>query len=309
MKKTIYTLIALLMLSSMQAEQFKLQLNLKKGESYRQKMSSDMSIAQNVGGTDMNIKMNITAGVLYKVIGISNDLYEMEVFYENMSMKMNMPGVDMAFDSENDVPDNPQSKMLSNMLRTMVNKSFFMKLSKTGKVSEVKGVDSLFAHMFDNVPEIGEAQKQQFYKQMSDAYGEKALKGNFEMSAAIFPDKAVSQGDKWNIKTELNSGMQMQVSTDYTLNGISDSAYHLLGTSAMNTINNDSVSVVNGMPMRYDMSGNMAIDMQIDRVTGWVMVARIIQKFSGTAYIQDNAQVPGGLTLPMTINSVMVIRD
>jgi len=61
------------------------------------------------------------------------------------------------------------------------------------------------------------------------------------------------------------------------------------------------------MPVKYDMVGTMTSDIKIDKETGWVSSANIDQSISGTAYIKDHPQMPGGLSIPMTMNNKMVI--
>ena len=63
------------------------------------------------------------------------------------------------------------------------------------------------------------------------------------------------------------------------------------------------------MPLKYDMAGTMTSDIKIDKKTGWTMSAKISQSIKGNAYVKDNPQMPGGMTIPMTISNDMTITE
>jgi hypothetical protein len=63
------------------------------------------------------------------------------------------------------------------------------------------------------------------------------------------------------------------------------------------------------MPLKYDLTGAMTSDIKIDKKTGWTINAMINQSIKGTAYIKDNPQIPGGMTIPMTMNNEMTITE
>jgi hypothetical protein len=125
---------------------------------------------------------------------------------------------------------------MSTVLNALLIKPFLVKMTKSGKVMEVKNVDSIFSNVFDKFPQLTNAQKQQISTQLNQAYGEKAFKGNFEMSTAIFPDIAVSQGDKWSINIKLESGMAGKIETIHEFEDKTDSYIHITGNSKISTL-------------------------------------------------------------------------
>lgn len=305
MKRILNLFIGLVLLTSCQAQKDKLELNLTKGEIYNQEMVSNVSILQTINGQQVNMKMSINAKMTYKVTDIQNSVYDMEVRYESLEMKMSLPNGQMEFSSEK----NDERDIFSTILGTMKNKPFLVKMTKTGKVNEVKNIDAVFSNMFDKFPQLSDVQKQQIKGQIMQAYGEKAFKGNIEMCSAIFSDSPVSKGDKWTINTQLESGMSAKMETVYEFKELSDSYYQILGNSKIETADKDAYIESNGMPLKYDMAGDMTSDIKIDKKTGWTINAKIYQTIKGTAYVKDNPQMPGGLAIPMTMNNEMTITD
>ena len=80
--------MCLVLLTSCQGQKETLELNLTKGEIYRQNITAKSSIRQTIEGQQINMDMSIGGKMTYKIIDFQNDLYKMEVRYESLSMKM-----------------------------------------------------------------------------------------------------------------------------------------------------------------------------------------------------------------------------
>ena len=305
MKKILGFVFLLLLVSSCEAKKERLELNLTKGETYTQQMASSMSILQTINGQEVKTNMSVHGKMTYKVIDIQNSVYEIEVRYESLALKMSMPGGTMEFSSEK----NDANDILSTLLGVMKNKPFLVKMTKTGKVNEVKNIENLFSDMFIKTPTLNEMQQKQIRQQLMQAYGEQAFKGNLEMCSAIFPDSTVTKGDKWVIKTKLESGMAANMETSYELKETEDTFYIISGISKIATADKDAYIQSNGMPLKYDMTGTMTSEIKINRKTGWVIESRTSQTIQGTAQIKDNPQMPGGMSIPMTMNNEMTVTE
>jgi len=303
MKRIFTLLVGLFLLISCQAQKTQLGLNLTKGEVYSQKLTSNVSILQTINGQQVNMKMSISGIMTYKVIDIKNTVYDMEVRYESLIMKMSLPNGEMEFSSEK----NDENDVFSTMLGTIKNIPFLVKMTKTGKVNEVKNIEAVFSNMSDKFPQLSDVQKKQIQEQMMQAYGEKAFKGNVEMFSAIFTDSPVSKGDKWTINTQLESTMSAKMETVYEFKESTDSYYLIYGNSKIETEDKDAYIESNGMPLKYDMTGTMTSNIKIDNKTGWTIDAEINQSIKGTAYVKGNPQMPGGMAIPMVMNNEMTI--
>jgi hypothetical protein len=145
--------------------------------------------------------------------------------------------------------------------------------------------------------------------QLMHSFGEKAFKGNLEMYMAIFPDSFVKKGDKWVIKTQLESGMAAKMETVYELKKITRTYYQIVGNSTLETIDKDAYVETNGMPMKYDLVGTMTSDIKVDRKSRWIKSALVNSDEKGTASIKENPQLPDGLSMPMRIINKVIITE
>jgi uncharacterized protein YajQ (UPF0234 family) len=302
MKNALTIAFTLLISIGCFAQKEKVELNLTKGQTYVQRMVTDMTIGQTVAEQQLDIKMTMNAKITYRVINVMDSVYDLEVKYENLSMKMGMPTGEMNFDSEK----KDANDMMSTMLSSMKNNPFNLKMTKSGHVIDVKNIENLFN--FDKFTELTQAQKDQFKTQLSESYGEKTFKSNMESSMAIFPKGKVGKGDKWTVNGKLESGMSADIVTVYELKEIMPDYFVISGQSSINTLSKEYIQK-SGMDMRYDLKGTMTAEIKIDKKTGWIIESKMNQDISGITEIKDNERMPGGMKIPMKLVNKITVTD
>lgn len=304
--KTIFTLIlTVFVLTSYQTQNSDLSLKLEKGKEYKQITNSKATIIQEVNGQKMNMVMTIKGTMTFLVKDITENGYNMDAKFEELSMSMQMPQGLMEFSSEK----NDANDIFSTILGAMKDKAFGITMSKTGKITDVKNVEALWSTAINTFDQLPEMQKEQIKAQIMKAYGAEALKGNIEMVTAIYPDSPANRGDKWTINTKLESGMSANMTTDYEFAELTSEYALIKGKSTIVTADKDAYIESNGMPMKYDLTGSMDSEIKVDKNTGWIIEATINQKIEGDTYIKENPQLPNGMKIPMTMINDMVITN
>jgi len=294
----------MVVLAPCQAQKVKPALKLTAGDTYYTISDINSTVTQNLNGQQASYTIGMAAKTAFKVIDIKDTVYDMEVRYQSIGMKMQSTAGDMDFNSDRkDAQDIP-----SKVLAAMVDKPFLVTLSTTGRVLEVKNIEKIMASVFDGLPQMDTLQKQQLMGQFLQSFGEKSFKSNLEQSLAIYPSVKVSKGDKWIVNTLLESVMVADVQSTYELQDITDTYYLIHGDSRIATVRGRE-SQVNGMPVSYDLTGIIVSDIEADKTTGWVAEAKIKQDISGTFQIKDNPKLPGGMLVPMTVHTDMITTD
>lgn len=305
MRKIFSLILVSVVLTSVQAKEHNLTFNLQKGKEYRQVIKSKATIVQEVNGQLMNMVMTINGGLSFFVVSVNPTNYDLDVKYESLGMSMAMPQGKAEFSSEK--PD--EQDVFSMILSKMIGKTFKVKMAKDGKVIEVKNIEPMIESLFEDFSDIPEDQLQQLKNQINKSYGAEAFRGNIEMVTAIFPENPVKKGEKWTIKTNLESGMSALMTTEYKFAESTTDYAMIEGVSVIETTDKDVYVESNGMPMKYDMKGQMMSEIKVDRETGWIIEANISQEIAGDAYIKENAQLPDGMKIPMTMINEMVITN
>lgn len=299
MKKRINVIILSIIFISCQAQQNELKLNLEKGKEYKQTTISKTTVIQDINGQKMDIKMTIKGTMSFLVDEIHDNDYKINVKYDNLSLSMELPQGVMEFSSEK----NDKQDIFSMILAEMKKGMFQINLTKNGKITDIKNIESLFDPAFNKFPQIPEKQIVQIKSQLMKAYGKEAFKGNIEMITAIYPNKPVFKGDSWEIKTKLESGMSADMTTIYTLTENNSENYFISGNSKIITADKDAYIESNGMPMKYDLEGSMVSEIKVDKISGWIIEAKMNQDIRGDVYIKSNVQMPNGMKIPMIMKS------
>lgn len=300
--KYLFNLFLLLIATvTCQGQRLKLALHLTKGNTYNMITTTTSAIKQTINGQVNNIDVSISGTTSFKVLNADDSLYYMEVTYKNLNMKMQLPNGPVSFDSQKKDP----ADIMSSILGGLIDKPFTATFTKSGKIQSVENVESMISSVLDGFSQIQGVQKEQLKAKFIQSFGGGAIKGSIEMSTAVFPEIAVAKNDKWTIRTTLQSTMKANVTTVYQLTDVTPSSYVIHGDGTIVTI----TGPVADMPMKYDMNGTMISDIKADKVTGWISESKIKQNISGTVSIKDNADVPGGITFPMSMISETVITD
>ncbi len=173
-----------------------------------------------------------------------------------------------------------------------------MQRLRKGQVKEISKLGEILADVIGSMPEDKYGQAKGQIEQM---LGEGALKNNFEMLTAIFPEKEVAKGEKWEMEMKQESEeMPMNLKTTYELKKIGKDFYEIMGNSTikMNMENEISMGEEDAI-MTVNMEGNMASNIQIDKSTGWVNKATMNQEISGKIDINSMMEIP--MTMKSTI--------
>lgn len=300
--RILTTLILCLMVLSATAQKLTLELNLEVGKEYRQKINSTASIEQDINGMKMNMGVLNNSSLVYKVKSATDTSFCMDAQYELMELTMQMPQATMEFSSEK--TEESDADFLSPMLRLMKTMSFEVVINKTGKVIEINNIDSLFDAGVGVLDKLPEGLKEQLKKQIGEAYGGDALKGSFEMITAIYANRPVSVGDKWNSSTNLRAGFPAKVAAEYELIEATSDYVIIKGNSLIESEDTGEYTETNGVPMRFEAKGNMLSDIKADRKSGWIIEATFTQDIGGDAQVKPSAGLPDGMKIPMKISNV-----
>lgn len=306
-RRIIYVLLALVCLRSAYGQSVEIQLNLELGKVYPHVMHSNAVVIQDINGQKINIDVTLGGRLTYLVKSVSENDYKMDVQYKSLSMTMALPQGSVKFDSEK----KDKGDAFSMMLGEMVNKPFQITMTKIGKITDVKNIEFLTDDVLSHFTELPAEQLAQLKEQFLKSFGEEAFKASFESLSAIYPSKPVAVGENWEIKTKVGSGagMTADVISTYTLSDIKAKNHVIVGESIITSTNSDTYVPIRGMPTRYDLSGAMKSEIVLDKVTGWVIEAKINQEMKGKVYIKKNEKLPDGLIIPMVMKNSMVYKN
>lgn len=299
MKTFLNALLFFCIAGCCEAQNFNPSLNLVRGNTYYYSTNATSAVVQTISGQQNTLNLNITFKMAFKVLGLTDTVYHMEVSYQTLVMKIDVAGNSIELSSQkNDPQDIPSSIMAA-----MMNKPFNLDMTKTGRILSVQNIDKMISGTVDNFPGADAAKKTQVKEQLLSSFGPETFRGNIEQGTAIFPYKPVAKNETWSVTTYLSSPAKASVKVNYTLADVADGLYIIHGDGTMTTDQDSGTTQINNMPVKYDLHGTMISDIRVDKATGWINEVKMKQIFMGDMRILDNPQVPGGMSIPMTFNS------
>ena len=246
------------------AQKTSVQLHLEKGKTYTHALNSQSEIYQRANGKTTKTNMLVTAKITYKVKSVKNGSYYLETQYRNMNISIDQAdGKDMNFNS-----DKPSDDLLSNFFYHMCRTPFYITMNSLGEISSVEGIGRLVENGIKGL-DLPEEKVEQIKVGLSEAYGEKAFKGNFEIITLIYPKAAVELNESWETETAIYSkNIQATLKTNYYLEQAGEDYLQLKGESEI---------ISNKLTEESKMVGSASIHMSLDKNSGWIHSAKVDQ--------------------------------
>lgn len=301
MKNIFILLLPFIIFSAATAQKTELRYNLETGREYFQEVTTESKIQQHIMDMDMEINNTMVMVMGYKVLNKDGRYYDLEVRYVSMLMDMETPYGVNSLNSASEDESDPGSMMLAKL----INVPFRMTMRDDGKVTEIKNLDALFNNMMEGVGDVNDPEMMQLSAQLQQQFSEQAMKSQVESYAKIFPEDPVAVGDQWETTMEMVSVMPLKVNTVYQFMGEKDGLYHIQGLSEIKS--SDMPAEASGMNMTMDMGGNQTFSFLIDKSTGWISEATMIQDLAGDVTAQ-NPMDGESFNFTMSISSNITIE-
>lgn len=282
-------------------EKIKLRLRLKKGESYKLRMTTDQKISQTIQGKQVDMSQTMGIGFTYHVREVDADgTAAVKLTYDSVLFKQDGPLGKIEYDSSNPPETvHPMAKGFA----ALTGQSFSMRLSPQGQIKSVEGVDAMFTRVMQNIDVPDARVKATLEKKLKQQFGDDALKEMMENTMAIYPDKPVAIGDSWSKKVVVTKGFAITLENTWTLKDRKDGVAVVDVQSKITPSQNAKPIEMGMMKVRQDISGSQEGQMEISEATGWPVRAGMTQKLSGKMHVE---QGPGPLkdqSWPITIES------
>ncbi|HEY2580299.1 MAG TPA: DUF6263 family protein [Mucilaginibacter sp.] len=305
MKYLLSLFFLLFVVISVRAQKVRLTLNLTRGKTYYMVSSASSNISQIINTENNKINLATSFKIAFKVTDVSDSVYNMEASYQSLSLKVRTVNGNAEIDSK----DSTNKAVQSEIAAAIINKPFSIIITKSGKVRSAENVENMINHVFNDFKQVDTAKKELIKSQFIQSFGGKALKEHLEIATSIFPDGLVKKNKKWTRTLKLESTITANLQTNYKLLEITSDSFLVHAESPVVTDNNAGESMINGLPVKYHLTGTMVSDIRADKTTGWVTELKSKQILKGDLEIIDNPKVPDGATIPITINNEQVTTD
>lgn len=307
MKKIYTLLLASIIFTSIQSQTIDLSFKLEKGKEYKHVTSTKSTVAQNMMAQEINMTMTVNGATSFLVKDITNDNYEMDATYDELSMSIEMPQGKQSYSSEVSDENDP----VSSLLNDIKGKTIEVVMSKNGKIKEVRNTEALEQTIKERFEQLPEGARGQLKAQVMEAFGNETIKRNMESVSGIYPDKPVKKGDKWIINTSIDGDVKIKLSTEYELVDFTSEYALIKGNAVIEPLDSEVASM---MPMDFEFSGSQISEIKVDINTGWIIEAKITQEIEGELEMnmggsQEIKGMDGGMKITMKMVQETLITN
>jgi len=296
--KRIALITSLLILTTgVFSQSYDLRYRLKKGKEYRFYQETNMSIVQNLGFIEQELKNNFKGITRFKPVSYEGQNMVLSTCFETMAVNIESIIFSMHYDSSKPLAENDNIAVVYNQI---LNKDFIVVLTPMGKVVRIEGVDEIIDNAVNKVANITPASKEKLKNALKGHLGKETLKGNMEMLLGVYPGEKKNVGEKWNTSSHLNTVIKANLSNKWTFVDASANKWKLQGEGVV--VTTGEKSRLNGMEMKQN------INLELNQEDGWFISAKQTQNVKGTMQMGGSSQMPSDLEIPMTMKSTTILE-
>jgi hypothetical protein len=281
------------------AKDLRLEYAFKVGDEYTWTTKTHRLIKQNIPGMgEMSTEMDQSGVMSIKVAEILPTGAKLEVQYKQLKMNTKTPmnQGDVSMDSESTDESN-QNKAV----KAMMNKPFFVKLTKRGVVESVEGTENLFTD-FGNLGS-DDASLNVLKQQLQQTLNNETQKTIFSGAFITFPEKKIKTGETWTTSGEAKA-MNFTSKVDQTMSLKSYDATHAvisIDGSVVSTDKDKAVELPMGIKAKLDITGKSVMSGKVSIKSGWSTELKGTAESKGTMTLLAGGMIPQDMLVPMEI--------
>jgi len=317
-------------------EDIDLKLRFKPKQKHNLRIIEENKISQKAMGQSIDINQTKTTELEFEVETVDvNNIASIKVTYLKLKEKGGSQDGQMEYDSTN--PDISADNPFAPTYSAMIGQGFIMKVSPIGKILELMGVDEMYLKMAEK---LADSEDEDLRKKLGDKaqsaidetnkrFGSRAkrieaLKEKIkklpmfaerqfmELLANVavpFAGKPIGIGDSWQAGVMRLSMVPDEIEGTYTLKE-KKQTFLTIDINSKIDINNVTVPMM-GSPQgqtKVSLKGSYEGSLQIDQTSGWLNRKNATLKIAGEIKMAANQQMPQGMTIPMSVESVITVE-
>lgn len=282
------------------ADTYTLQLNLKAGQHFKQRMKIIQENTQGNDADSITTNQEATMDYGYEVQSVdAGGIATVRATYLRVASQMRAQGVETSFDSDKGADSIPAR---FKPLYALVGKSFTMKITPKGKVLSVTGLSKALEGILKDSSLEGKA-REQFLETMKKQFGDEAMKTMMEKALNIYPSHPVAIGDSWSKTVSVSQMVPLTMENTWTLKEVDDKTVTLDMASVIRPAEGKSTVNMSGLEVDVALQGTQSGVVVLDRKSGWTLSSNAIQSVYGTMSVPEGPRVPKAMSVPITMRS------
>lgn len=260
--------------------QVELSLNLEKGRNYCISTTSKTTIIQTIIGKEYQTVNTENGSYCYEIIEDQDSVFLAKTVFTHLSQQLESTEEgNSSFDSDHPVTDNVASVVISRLL----NKPFFVLLSKDYTWKETKGLDSILLHISDDYKLPPDTKK--YLDSVMLEMVKEFTRNDADLTAVLYSKKKIIPGNMWTTSTTTDHIVPSHDSMSYYL---AETGGDLLTLTGSGTVTSTSEEEINGEEIIcYDLKGTTEATVTYFKNSLWIKQATLRTELNGDAKKKD----------------------
>lgn len=264
-----------------------LRLRLVPGESYGLQFTVEQRRAQSIEGQQREKQEVISFDFVVEPTSVDDSgVADVLIRVAAVRFQELAPQGLRSFDSSNPPERLPIKPMA---LKTMVDRELRARLSPTGSVSEIQGLDEMFAAMLEPLKPWESPLKPLFIASLHEQFGPEAIRQIIESIVAPYSGQPIAVGDWWTHNIVQDVGCAVRVEKVFGLAELREGAGVIAVQSRIRSNPEDRIQQ-GSRTLAYDLTGEEAGTLEVDLRTGWIIRGELRQLLTGSVNVWDSPE-------------------
>lgn len=268
-------------------DSYQFKYNLTKGKTYP--INLTVITNRNVSDGKQSVKMTNESKkkIEYTVQDFKDGIYTLKVTFKQYSEKLTDPaGQTLAFDTNGAKPSNPMTAMSWQVYKSIIGKSYTLKVNEQGKVKNIEGLTAIRSGIENSLKSTLNAEEQKGLSEMLKiSLSDEAIKSQFEETMNIYPDKNLKLNESWSDENKINEGpLKGNSKITRTLASVDDNATKIVVKGTQNVSGTQTqkvpISETEQTDLKMTLADNSTVngDIYLETGSGWIKKINITQK-------------------------------
>lgn len=184
--------------------------------------------------------------------------------------------------------------LLSSIMAKIIDQPFSVRLSKSGKVIEIKELELVIRSAIKNLPEN---MTSQFEEMITRWYGSGVLSRNLEMMTLPLPLKTDTDTTNWTLNQHLMFIPNEEINIMYKIADFDANTYHIEGNGTMDKEKHKFGS--SDSDVKAVSNASFSLSASYKKANGWFINGEVIEHVDGKLKASDIDEVNGWIPFEM----------
>jgi hypothetical protein len=279
------------------AKDLSLSYNLKVGDRFELRQKTTQKIVQTIMGMDQSGSNTYDGTIAMRVVAAESGTMRMEARMVKLKSHMKNFLNETDIDSEGDM-ENSSNKIV----HAMMNRPFFVTISKSGAVEKVEDVANLWAGV-DEL-DVSQDEKDNVKKTIGQMINESSFKNGLGQAFLTYAGKPVKLQEVWTTQSGIPADFPVRSDNNWHVESASSSHAVVHGEGIFRTTDKDKVVLLPGeMKAKVDLSGNQKVNGTASTKSGLPEKVLIDAKLSGIILLLAGGMLPIDVEVPIDIET------